>query len=212
MSEEAKKLVLLGGCAVVLLVVLVVFVVGLINPFWCDIPVINIVSCVTGKARNEESQVSEREQEVLEPTEAILTEETPVPVIPTVPYQDLEQARVEDPALELFVQSLKKALEEADFVTLETLVSEPFNIGGSASEYNELTRADVIAILKNDIQAGQISVDITNEGRKVAQEAYVTPREGTFALLSTGWPEKSILGVTKIGNTYFWTDLVIDVP
>lgn len=212
MSEETKKLVLLGGAAIFLLVVVVVFVVGLINPFWCDIPVINIVSCVTGIAENRESQVSESVQEVLEPTDAILTEETPVQVIPTPPYQDLEQARSSDPVLEAYVQSLKKALEEADFATLETLVSETFNIGGYASEYNELTRADVIAILKNEIQTGQISVDISNEGRKVAQEAYVTPREGTFALLSKGWPEKSILGVTKIGDTYFWTDLVIDVP
>lgn len=214
MSQETRTLILLVAALVVLLFVVVVLFIGLFSPFWCDIPVVNFISCTTGKAEIEEPQVSIQEQKKPTQTIEVVVQETetPIEIVPTPPYEDLEKAREEDPTLELFVQSLKKAIEEADFVTLETLVSETFNIGGYASEYNELSRNEFIEILKNEIAPGKITVDLTNEGRRVAQEAYVTPREGKFALLSTGWPEKAILGITRIGEEYFWTDLVIDVP
>lgn len=212
MPKEDALLIGLVVVFVLIIAVLLAFIAGLFSPFWCDTPLLNLVTCTRGISKKEGDSRALELPEEQEQDSGIVPGETQAVVIPTPEYGDLEEARSLDPALDAFVNALKSALEGKDFETLGTLMGETVNIGPWASHYSDFTRVEAIDILTISLEATSVTLDISNQGMRVAQEYYVTPREAEFALLSTGWPERSILGITKIGDQYFWTDLVLGVP
>jgi len=213
MSQE-KSLAIYVAVFLLSIFIGVVFFVGLFNPFWCDVPVVGLFTCLTeGKTEVEKPMKEKGQGESEVPTQGIQQEVYSTEVIPTplIEYKDLEREMDDEPDLKQFIQTLKKAIESADFQTLEGLVSDPFHMGPYGGEYADLSRLEAIEHLRELMGELKVTIDVTNEGRSLARERYVTPRGANFALLSYGWPKGSVslLGVKKIGEVYFWTDLVL---
>ncbi len=202
--------VLLGG---------VLFVWGQVDPILCDVPFVSFFTCPGDSESSDDgrSVAPELPDEEAEDMVDQGTPPTPVPTeyVPTtsVEYEDVEKAIRGDPVLEQFVQNLKAAIESADFETLEGMISEPFNVGPYGSHYDFLNKQEAIARLQAELEGLTITVDLSNEGRRVARDEYATPREANYALLSYGWPKDSvsIIGIKRSGEGYLWADLLLFV-
>jgi hypothetical protein len=211
MSREVRNLTLFTSAFLIGTMVLLALLFSLISPIWCDVPGINFLTCMLGRDENRDYRpelILEETPEVSE--ENTNQEEQPEPEPTVMLYDDIEDAASDDPLFTAFLNELKRAVEEKDYQTIEGLIAEPFNIAPYGGEYSTLSKVDAIKRLSTDLEGLNLLVDISNEGRIVAQELYVTPREASFALICYGWPEGSfsILGLTQVEDTFLWSDTI----
>jgi len=211
MLSQERSLTLFIAAFVMGVLLVAVFIIGLFSPFWCDVKVINVITCITEMEVSVDKQPAQLTEQAKEEGAQPVSEPTEYEPTTTVEFEDVEQAMIDDPILEQFVLSLKVAIEEADYQALGDMITEPFNMGPHGASYANLAKLQAIEFLKEEMKGLSITVDISNEGRKIAREEYVTPSEAAFALLSFGWPDEtvSILGIKRVGENYLWSDLVL---
>ncbi len=216
--SESRKLIIISLVALFLAVGVITFLIGIIEPFWCDKPGVSFFTCYfQRKSYSGQAQSGSLDRAALPQDSLLQTPEIPILTPETPPtlmaYESIEEAAAEDPSLADFLAKLKAAVEEKDFGSIENLIAVPFNIAPYGTSYATLSKEEAMERLRNELEDLNVILDITDEGRSIAHELYATPREASFALVSYGWPEDSIsiLGIKRTETGYAWSDLILFV-
>lgn len=194
---------------VVVIILLIVGGVWIVIQYGCKIPIVKrLFDCPTEVVLNEEPEPTPEPSSTPAPT---ATSKPEYAIEEEMKYLDVEEAKTQDPALEAFLQDLKRALEEADFEILETMISDPFLVGRYQTSFVFYGREEAIENLKTWVQPGQIRMDISNIGRDTAEGLDAKLLEGKYFILSEGWPGRSLLGIAVTDGKYFWSELITKI-